>query len=288
MSNAVDNIDLIKTQQNEITEYEIYRALSQIEKDPQKSGVLAKIADEEHSHYKILSGITGKVVQPDIKKVRFYLLLSKIFGYHFALKHMENGEKSAQRLYETLAETDRRFEKLINDEEKHEKELIELINEERLEYISSMILGLNDGVVELLGTVAGLSFALSSTRAVGLTSLIMGIAACLSMSSSEYLSTRSEEGKNPLVAAFYTGFAYLVAVISIIFPYFILSSTMKALFLSIAVVLLLIGFFNYYVSVVKGEKFFSRWLEMALIVLIVGSITFSVGIIIRKVFGVEV
>ena len=41
---------------------------------------------------------------------------------------------------------------------KYEHDLIGLLDEERLQYVGSMVLGLNDALVELTGTLAGLSF----------------------------------------------------------------------------------------------------------------------------------
>jgi len=56
-----------------------------------------------------------------------------------------------------------------------------------------MVLGLNDALVELTGTLAGLTFALKNTRLIALSGLITGIAATLSMAASEYLSARTEQ-----------------------------------------------------------------------------------------------
>ena len=45
---------------------------------------------------------------------------------------------------------------IVEDEDKHEQELIDLIDEERLRYVGSIVLGLNDALVELTGALAGL------------------------------------------------------------------------------------------------------------------------------------
>lgn len=109
---------------------------------------------------------------------------------------------------------------IVKDEDEHEKQLIDLIDEERLRYVGSMVLGLNDALVELTGALAGLTFALRNTHVVAMAGLITGVAASLSMAASEYLSTKSEEGaKNPLKASVYTGSAYVLTVLFLIFPY---------------------------------------------------------------------
>ena len=87
------------------------------------------------------------------------------------------------------------------------------INEERLNYTGSIVLGLNDALVELTGTLAGLTFALQNTKLTALAGLITGIAASFSMAASEYLSQRSEgESERASTSALYTGVAYICTV----------------------------------------------------------------------------
>ena len=74
----------------------------------------------------------------------------------------------------------------------------DMIDEEKVKHIGSMVLGINDALVEITGTLAGLTFALQNSALVGLAGLITGIAATLSMGASEYLSQNSE-GKENLV-----------------------------------------------------------------------------------------
>lgn len=88
-----------------------------------------------------------------------------------------------------------------------------------------MVLGLNDALVELTGVLAGLTLALQNTRLVAMTGFITGIAASLSMSASEYLSAKSEEGpQDPLKASIYTGSAYVLTVLFLIFPYLLFTN----------------------------------------------------------------
>ena len=83
---------------------------------------------------------------------------------------------------------------IAEEEEEHEKELIGLIDEERMKYTGAMVRGLSDALVELTGTLAGLTLSLLNTRLIAMVGLIIGIAASLSMAGSEYLATKSEEG----------------------------------------------------------------------------------------------
>ncbi|MEG2082956.1 MAG: rubrerythrin family protein, partial [Oscillospiraceae bacterium] len=69
---------------------------------------------------------------------------------------------------------------ISHEEEIHENALIEMLDEERLQYVGSMVLGLNDALVELTGTIAGMTFALMNTRLVALSGIITGVSATLS------------------------------------------------------------------------------------------------------------
>jgi len=53
----------------------------------------------------------------------------------------------------------------------------DLIEEKRLEYTGSIVLGLNDALVEMTGALAGLTLALQNTRLIALSGLVTGIAA---------------------------------------------------------------------------------------------------------------
>lgn len=86
----------------------------------------------------------------------------------------------AQGAYDGLASVPG-VEALIEDEEGHEQRLIAMIDEERLRFVGSVVLGLNDALVELTGTLAGLSFAFQDNRLLALSGLINGIAASMSM-----------------------------------------------------------------------------------------------------------
>jgi len=165
-----------------------------------------------------------------------------------------------------------------------------MLEEERLQYIGSMVLGLNDALVELTGTLAGLSLALRNTRIIALSGLITGISATLSMASSEFLSAKSEGQKDALKSSVYTGIAYLVTVALLIMPYMLFppEKYMHALFSMLIVVVLIIAAFNYYIAVAKNLSFKQRFVEMACISLTVAVLSFLVGLVVKNVLGVDI
>ena len=215
-------------QANEITEYLIYKSLSKNVKGKNKK-VLQSIAQDELKHYNAWKKYTDIDVKPKKLKIIFYLLLSKIMGLTFVMKMLENGEEDAEGIYSHVIKYLPETKEIIDDEIKHEKLLVNMINEEKIGYISSMVLGVNDALVEITGMLAGLTFALKNTSLIGLAGIITGIAASLSMGVSEYLSQEAENqnkknDKSPIKAALYTSIAYIFTVILLVSPYFILKN----------------------------------------------------------------
>ncbi|HMK16081.1 MAG TPA: VIT1/CCC1 transporter family protein, partial [Methanomicrobiales archaeon] len=257
---------LLASQRAEITEHHIYRALAEKAAEATNRKVLEETAAVELGHYRFFRSLTGVEMSPDRVRIAFYLLVYRIFGITFSLKFMERGEVKAQKVYGDLLTAVPGLEAILRDEERHEKELIALVDEQRLRYTGSIVLGLNDALVELTGTLAGLTLALQDTRVIAMAGLITGIAAALSMGSAEYLSTKSEPGdgaKNPFRAAMYTFIAYIVTVLFLIAPYLLPANFYVALGVTIVNAIIVILVFTFYISVTRDLDFRSRFLEMA-------------------------
>ncbi|MFY9217736.1 MAG: VIT1/CCC1 transporter family protein [Tepidanaerobacteraceae bacterium] len=281
---------LIAMQQDEITDHVTYKAIARKIKNPENKKILEKIAAEEKKHYEILKRYTNRSLKPEPLKVWWRTLMASILGFTLTIKLMESSEAIAQHNYSDLIKEVPEAEIIVAEEEEHEEKLINMLNEERLQYVGSMVLGLNDALVELTGTLAGLSFALQNTRIIALSGLITGISATLSMASSEFLSAKSEGNKDALKSSFYTGIAYLITVVMLILPYLLLppQKYMLALFTMLITVVAIIAAFNYYIAVAKDLPFKRRFLEMATISLSVAVLSFVVGLIVKNALGVDI
>ena len=276
-------------QKNEITEYFIYDRLSRFAGSDSNRNVLRRIAREEMSHYLFWKKHTLREERPDVFKIVRFVIIARLLGLTFAIKLMEKGEERAQVDYGKLAETIPRAREIAHAEDEHERELIDMIDEERLAYIGSIVLGLNDALVELTGALAGFTLALQNTRLIAVTGLITGIAASLSMAASEYLSTKSEGGtKEPLKASAYTGTAYVITVILLILPYLLLTNYLVCLGITLALAILIILCFTYYIAIAKDLHFKKRFMEMAAISLGIAVISFGIGFLIRKFLSIDV
>lgn len=278
-----------KMQQNELTESAIYEAISKFAKGDENKETLLHLAQEEKAHYEIWKKYTGIEMKPQKGKVFRYKLLARILGFTFAIKLMENGEETAQEEYCLVAEEVEESTFIRQQEKEHEEALLKMLDEERLQYVGSMVLGLNDALVELTGSLAGFTFALQNTKLIALSGLIIGISATFSMASSEFLAARSEGRDDAMKSCSYTGTAYLITVILLIAPYLLFSSAsyIPALICMLLIVILIIAGFTYYTSVAQSQPFKSRFWEMALISVGVAVVSFVVGILAKRFLGVD-
>lgn len=278
----------LRFQINEITEHQIYTRLADFQKKENNRQLLQELAQEEIAHYYLLKKYTGQLPASNRWRVHFYVLVARLFGLTFSLKLMERGETMAQDAYRQCEELED-LKKMADEEEAHETKLIELIDEEGLNYMGSVVLGLNDALVEFTGALAGYTFALQHAKLVALTGAITGIAAALSMAASEYLSTRAENepDKNALKAAIYTGIAYIITVAVLILPFVLIPNVYWGLGVCLFGALVIIAIFNYYYSVVKSENFRHRFCEMVAISLGIAAISFLIGYALRAITGIN-
>ena len=283
---------LIQLQRMEATEARVYEKLAERQKNPKNKDILEKIAIQENAHYNILRKSTGIDVNPSKIRVSLHVMTSVLFGLTFSLKLMEKIEKSAAKEYRDLGLDD-----IAKEEDEHEQKLLSLLEEDALNYLSSVILGLSDALVELTGALAGLTLAFQELKIVALAGLVTGIAASFSMAASEYLATKEENsGRSPIKAAIFTGVAYLFTVILLVTPYLFLDDNsdmilglephFQALCATLIIGLLIIAKFNFYVSIAQDHSFRQRFTEMTAILIVVTSISFVIGVILRDWFAI--
>ncbi|MGM0474272.1 MAG: VIT1/CCC1 transporter family protein [Bacteroidota bacterium] len=274
-------------QRKELTEYYIYRELARRTKNEENAQVLRRIADQEKEHSEYWQEKTGEEVTPDRWYFRRTVLMARLLGFSFALRLMEKNEGTTAENYSKHTEFFPEVADFAKQEEQHEQELLDMLKDDHLKFAGSIVLGLNDALVELTGALAGFTLALGDTRIISLAGLVTGISAALSMAASEFLSTKAEENSNPRQAAIYTGVSYLVTVILLILPYFFIENKFFALGIVMAVALIIILLYNLYISVARNLDFKKRFLEMAFISLGVAAFSFLLGYVLRTLLGVD-
>ena len=267
----------------------LYEFMAKKEKNEENKKILMQMSKDEKKHAEVWKNITKKNLKPSTLSILKFKFLTIVMGITFVIKTMQKKENLAQHEYEKMREELPEAAKMLEDERRHEKELYNMIDEERLNYIGAMVLGLNDALVELTGSIAGVTFALANTRLVALTGIITGISATFSMAASNYLAERADNNPRALKSSIYTGMAYLITVALLVLPYLLLPAHMyiMAFAIMIATVILIIMFFNYYISVAKEEPFLKNFATMAIISLSVAVISYIIGVFAKKLLGID-
>lgn len=274
-----------KFQQEEMDGYDIYLSLGKRAKDSENGKILVEIAHAELNHATYIKKYTDLDISPNKKKVLLYRLTAWIFGLTFVLKMLERNEKLTSNIYKQYPE----LKSFSKEEDEHEDQLIRLVNESRLKYIGSIVLGLNDALVEFTGALAGFTLALSNSKLIALTASITAIAGALSMGASEYLSNKTEGNSmsQAITSAFYTGLAFIITVIALISPFAFITTPIYALILTLAIAILIIALFNFYYAVVCDKSFHKRFAEMAIISFSIAAVSFSLGYLLKIFTGIN-
>lgn len=267
----------------------LYSFMAKREKNKENKKLLEQMSRDEAKHAAVWKNITKKSLKPSKLSIIWFKILTVIMGFTFVVKTMQKKESLAQAGYEKMKQELPEAAAVLEDERRHEKELYNMLDEERLHYIGAMVLGLNDALVELTGAIAGVTFALANTRLVALTGIITGVSATFSMAASNYLAERADNNPKALKSSIYTGMAYLVTVALLVLPYLLFPSNMyvAAFAVMIVTVILIIMFFNYYISVAKEEPFFKNFVTMAVISLSVAVISYIIGILAKELLGID-
>lgn len=287
---------IVAQQKNELIGFHLYKHLGTLVKDEKHRKILLEMSAEEQNHYVLLTKANNKpyklskfrIGYEKIKVTISYYLL----GLTFVLKYFENQEADSHEL-RRIYELDPVLGAFITEEEEHEQQLISMVDEDRLKYMGSVVLGLNDALVELTGALAGFTFSIQHTTNIAFIGLITGISAAFSMAASEFLSTDAEESDaHPVTASIYTGLAYIFTVAVLITPFFLLPpggiNHFIALGITIILSILIIAMFNYYMSVAKDQSFKKKFFQMVAISLGVAAISFGIGIFVKEVLGFSI
>lgn len=282
---------LLVAQKNELTEHFIYANLAKLIKTKNEKDIFTKLSQDELAHHNIWASYTQEKVKVSKNKIFFYTYLSKIFGLSFGIKLMEKWEWTSQVNYAKILEEIPETQSIIKDEEEHEAKLISMIDDNKLKYMSSIVLGLNDALVEITWALAWLTMTIQDNKLVASSGLIIWISAAISMAASEYLSNKADDEEtdiNPLKACLYTWIAYIWTVAVLVAPYFIFSNILVSLWVALFNAVLVIAFFNYYLSVAKELNFKKRFLEMFAISMWVALLAFGIWYVVNHFFGLSV
>jgi VIT1/CCC1 family predicted Fe2+/Mn2+ transporter len=297
---AVD-LDRVAREQaaEELFAYRLYSALARRFPDGTSRRMMQQLADQEKGHVDFWLGVSGE--RPDSIRIprlkyRLLVLASRLLGPAFTVRWLERGEDKAIAAYRELladgqlsSEQQDAIRKMLSEEEEHEQFLERGIEDERRLYLGAAVLGLNDALVELTGGLTGLASSISDPKLIGFASLVVGIAASMSMAASNFLSVDigEESELKPGKAAAYTGTAYILVVIGLVLPFFLLSDRRIALAISWASAVVIIAAFSFYSAVMQGKSFLRRFSVMLAFGLGVAIVSFGIGKVLGAMIGIE-
>lgn len=283
-----------KEARGEITDYTVYKRLSEIEKNTKSRAAFQRLSGMERGHYNFWKKYCPNAeIRPNMAKVRFVLTLRGIFGESFLIKYLEGGETSAIKKYSAMRhlipKADKKlFERIIEDEQEHEQRFAEQVQGTSIRYVSFVVLGLADALVEVAGIHAGSLGIYNSTFLTGLAGIVAGAAASLSMASAAFAQAKQGFEGSASRAAMYTGLSYFIGAVVLATPYFLTPVALNAIIISLIFGMFMISLVSWYNSVMSGSNARREFAELASIMIGVSILLLILGFTIRSIFGISI
>ncbi len=276
----------------ELTEHLVYHKLALREKKPANRELLEKLSLQEKGHYEFWKSLLpGEDPRPYAFSLRVMPLMRVFFGVTFVSKLLETHEKASvedyERILPRIPEEHRvTLLAIIEDEKTHEQSLIGSLQERRVAYLGFVALGLADAIVEITGVHAGFLGVTHETLIAGISGVIVGFSAAISMGSAAYLQAKQDPQKTPFASAIVTGVSYLASVILLALPYFLLHAMLPAFAASTTVGIFLLAAFTFFSATVFDRAFWHDITESVLLMLGTAGASYILGTIVGTAFHV--
>lgn len=301
---------------DEVLDHEVYKRLERSEKDSKLKWLLGELAAKEQKHMAIWMKLIGEEhatpIPPRFAKPKSFafILVRKIFGITFMIKLLERNESAGLKAYSdalsgsALSAKDKRYTRqIIADETGHELALQQEVrlHAKNLNYIQSIVFGLNDGLVEVLAAIAGLAAFSASAAFVIIGGIIVAISGTLSMTGGAYLAAKSqnivEEGVNrnkehsaasgePIRNAYYTGVYYFLGAMVPAAPFLMGYMGFLGIGLAILFTSVVLTIASIVIAVIGGTGIRHRVIEMLAISLGASAVTIIIGTLARGYLGI--
>lgn len=247
-------------------------------------------------------------------KLKFFVLFARVFGesgIHLIIEAIEiHGIRNYLHVWdiyknEPLGEAVRG---ILNDEFVHEDEIVSLASSRRIhpERVRDIFLGLNDGLVEIVGAASGFFAAFQTTTAVFIAAFTVAIAGSISMAAGAFgavssqheiediqkkrkmfLREKIEEGEasSPYISAAVVGISYFIgATVPILPVLFGEKSFIYSVLIAMAVAVLI----SYFLAFLSGMSVSKRIITNIIIIAVAVTITYSIGVFAKEVFGMKI
>ena len=198
---------------------------------------------------------------------------------------------------------------ILMDEFKHEDVLVTELTKRKInpERIRNIFLGLNDGLVEILGAVSGFFGAFGSATMVLIAASTTAVAGALSMAAGAFLALSSEKEvkttelarkvflgeesevtpmeESPLGSAVVVGVAYITGALVPVLP--VLVGAKDALF-SVFTAGLMVILVSTVLSFLSGMDVKRRIVLNLVIITVAVTVSYSIGIVAKQIWGIHI
>jgi VIT1/CCC1 family predicted Fe2+/Mn2+ transporter len=303
---------------DELFDLSLYQALRAVTRgDVQKT--LDELIQVETVHLafwqKFFDTKLTKLDFPRRLKLQVIMLACRLFGdtaVHLALEAIEvYGVRKYLSLWwrykdQPLGEA---LRGILVDEFEHEDRLVTALTERKInaEKIRNIFLGLNDGLVEILGAVSGFFAAFGDAVTVLIAASTTAVAGSLSMGAGAYLALNSElevktterdkklflgqqvteavMEEQPLKSAVFVGIAYMIGAVVPVLPVLFGATTALASIITAGTVIIVVSTLLAFLS---GMDMKRRILRNLLIIAAAVGITYTIGLLAKILWGVSV
>lgn len=303
---------------DELFDLTLYRSIRE-QADQSWHELLDKLIPIEEKHFAFWQDFFDlRIERLDVwrrAKLKMMLFLVRLFGHgliHLLLESIEvHGIRKYLKLWDEYKDTPfgEAIRGILDDEFKHEDAIVSGGAERRIsgEKIRNIFLGLNDGLVEILGAVSGFFAAFGDTTKVFIAGLTVAVAGAFSMAAGVFVSSGSEkevestqrrkkefierkrpdidDGVKPFRQAIIVGVAYLAGSFVPIFPVYLGAKNIWASLASAGLVLFMISFILAFLSGMNIKR-------RVMTNLVIGAgaviVTYAIGTLAKTVWGIEV
>lgn len=200
--------------------------------------------------------------------------------------------------------------RILEDEFQHEDEIVSSASQRLIhpERVRDIFLGLNDGLVEILGAVSGFFAALSSIPAVIAASAAVAVAGSISMAAGAFGALNSEKEVERVEAAkkefidgrpgefkagsssasesaLVVGVSYFFGALVPVLPVLLGATN---IFWSLGFAAVVMVFISTVIAFLSGMRMRRRIVTNLVILLIAVAVTYAVGLLARSAFGISI
>jgi vacuolar iron transporter family protein len=233
-------------------------------------------------------------------------------GIHLVLEAIEiHGIRKYLRVWERYRGTplEAALREVLEDEFKHEDATVAADAERRInpERVRNIFLGLNDGLVEIVGAVSGFFAAFGNAVTVLMAGLTVAVAGALSMAAGAYVATSSEAevrttetarrrflgeastggapGESAVASAALVGLSYFAGALVPVVPVLFGAHTAWPSLFSAGTLIVLVSMI---VAFLSGMNVTRRIVTNLVIIAAAVGITYVIGIVTKALFGISV